>query len=102
MHDNGTLQLEIDPDRTAVSFVDIDVAVDKAPLKPVYDALLSVFHGQIVDRITARLNRALKRKVPRQVNTLLAQVPTQVRSDQPCDPGSRSSTSRVSEDVAGS
>lgn len=75
----GQLRLALDRRRTAVSFVDIDVRVDKAPLKPLYDALLSVFHGQIVTRITKRMNRALTRDVPKQLNHLLAKVPTQVR-----------------------
>jgi hypothetical protein len=70
--------MDLDRSASAITFVDIDMHVTRAPLKPLYDALLRVFHGAIVAKITAEMNRALWYTVPQEVNQLLANIPSEV------------------------
>jgi hypothetical protein len=84
----GKLHLDLNTSETSLAFADIDVRVTNAPLKPLYDALLSLFHGQIVQRIYEEMDHALKGPAPAAVNRLLAQVPSEVRFVRALVPGS--------------
>jgi hypothetical protein len=73
-----TISMDLDRSASAITFLDIDMEITRAPLKPLYDAVLAVFHGPIVAKITAEMNHALRYQVPREVNQLLAAVPSEV------------------------
>jgi hypothetical protein len=76
---NGTFHMRLDAAATALAFADITVRVTRAPLKPLYDALLGIFHGQIAKRIEAGMRAALVGPAPAAINRLLATVPSKVR-----------------------
>jgi hypothetical protein len=78
LHDQGKLMLDLHSDESSIEFADIKVRVQRAPLKVIYDLILQVFHEQIVEMIGVEMNSALRGPVPKEINSLLAMVPTQV------------------------
>lgn len=78
LHGTNKLTMDLDRSASAITFLDIDMEITRAPLKPLYDAVLAVFHGPIVAKITAEMNHALRYQVPMEVNQLLAEVPSEV------------------------
>ena len=79
-HPSAPLQLAVNASQTSVTFDAIDIQVDKAPLKAVYNALLGLFHGQVVHRVRHGIRDALNGPAPDTVNHLLRDVPTQARA----------------------
>lgn len=62
-----------------IAFADISLEASGSRLSWLYNALLVLFHDQIVTRIQDRMNDALHDDVPAKLNSYLAALPSTVR-----------------------
>lgn len=70
----------------AIAFADISLEATGSRLSWLYNALLALFHDQIVTRIQDRMSAALQDDVPAKLNSYLAALPSTVRVPAPPQP----------------